>query len=91
VIAGLRAREAELRTTPHAVHPRVLVLEWTDPPMSGGHWTPGLVELAGGAPLLAHPGANSQTLTWRQSRRPIRRGHRRPVRLRSRPRNDGRR
>jgi iron complex transport system substrate-binding protein len=42
----------------------VLILEWTDPPMSGGHWTPGLVELAGGIPLLAHPGANSQTLTW---------------------------
>ncbi|MGZ3547681.1 MAG: ABC transporter substrate-binding protein [Vulcanimicrobiaceae bacterium] len=44
--------------------PRALVLEWTDPPMSGGHWTPGLVELAGGIPVLAHPGANSQTLAW---------------------------
>lgn len=32
--------------------------------MSGGHWTPGLVELAGGIPLLANPGANSQTLSW---------------------------
>jgi iron complex transport system substrate-binding protein len=32
--------------------------------MSGGHWTPGLVELAGGVPLLANPGANSQTLSW---------------------------
>lgn len=32
--------------------------------MSGGHWTPGLVELAGGIPLLANPGANSQTLQW---------------------------
>jgi iron complex transport system substrate-binding protein len=40
------------------------VLEWTDPPMSGGHWTPGLVELAGGTPVLAHPGENSRTLTW---------------------------
>lgn len=64
VVTGLRAREAVLRNTPHATRPRVLVLEWTDPPMSGGHWTPGLVELAGGVPLLAHPGANSQTLTW---------------------------
>jgi len=64
LLAGLRAREAVLRNTPHAVNPRVLILEWTDPPMSGGHWTPGLVELAGGMPLLAHPGANSQTLTW---------------------------
>jgi iron complex transport system substrate-binding protein len=39
-------------------------LEWTDPPMSGGHWTPGLVELAGGEPVLANPGANSQVLAW---------------------------
>lgn len=64
VIAGLRAREAVLRNTPRPDKPRALILEWTDPPMSGGHWTPGLVELAGGIPLLAHPGANSQTLQW---------------------------
>ena len=44
--------------------PRVLVLEWTDPPMSGGHWTPGLVELAGGVPVLGNPGQNSRVLTW---------------------------
>jgi iron complex transport system substrate-binding protein len=43
---------------------RTLVLEWTDPPMSAGHWIPELVELAGGAPILAHPGANSQRLEW---------------------------
>jgi iron complex transport system substrate-binding protein len=64
VVAGLRAREAVLRNTPRATKPRALILEWTDPPMSGGHWTPGLVELAGGIPLLANPGANSQTLEW---------------------------
>jgi iron complex transport system substrate-binding protein len=32
--------------------------------MSGGHWTPGLVELAGGEPILADPGANSRVLDW---------------------------
>jgi iron complex transport system substrate-binding protein len=64
VVAALRAREAVLRNTVRDVRPRALILEWTDPPMSGGHWTPGLVELAGGIPLLAHPGANSQTLEW---------------------------
>jgi iron complex transport system substrate-binding protein len=52
------------RRTDRAVRPRVLVLEWTDPPMSGGHWTPELVEYAGGTPILAHPHANSQTLEW---------------------------
>jgi len=65
VVAGLRARADRLAA--HVAgrpRPRALVLEWTDPPMSGGHWTPGLVELAGGEALLANPGANSQTLAW---------------------------
>jgi iron complex transport system substrate-binding protein len=65
LIAGLRVRVDALaaRVRP-APLPRVLVLEWTDPPMSGGHWTPGLVELAGGEPILANPGANSRVLDW---------------------------
>jgi len=58
-IDALRARSAA-----RTARPRTLVLEWTDPPMSGGHWTPGLVELAGGEPVLGHPGANSQALGW---------------------------
>ncbi|MDP9017435.1 MAG: cobalamin-binding protein [Candidatus Eremiobacteraeota bacterium] len=45
-------------------HPRTLVLEWTDPPMSGGHWTPGLVEMAGGLPVLCNPGKNSAVVSW---------------------------
>lgn len=65
LVASLRERVDRLRAAaPLRERPRVLVLEWTDPPMSGGHWTPGLVELAGGEPVLGHPGANSQTLAW---------------------------
>lgn len=66
LIAALRRRLDELRSrSAHSqVRPRTLVLEWTDPPMSGGHWTPELVELAGGTPILANPGANSQRLEW---------------------------
>jgi iron complex transport system substrate-binding protein len=65
LIASLRLRENALRERERpSPRPRTLVLEWTDPPMSGGHWTPGLVELAGGEAILAHPGANSQTLAW---------------------------
>jgi iron complex transport system substrate-binding protein len=65
LVAQLRDREGALRalTAPRS-RPATLVLEWTDPPMSGGHWTPGLVELAGGRALLAHPGADSQRLEW---------------------------
>lgn len=65
LLVGLREREAALRArAPLAGPPRTLVLEWTDPPMSGGHWTPGLVELAGGIPVLANPGANSSVISW---------------------------
>ena len=65
LLARLRARVAALRerVSSHS-RKRVLVLEWTDPPMSAGHWTPELVELAGGEPLLANPGANSRVVEW---------------------------
>ncbi|HTU68737.1 MAG TPA: cobalamin-binding protein [Candidatus Baltobacteraceae bacterium] len=66
LVDALRTRVDALRerTGTRAPRPRVLVLEWTDPPMSGGHWTPGLVELAGAQPVLGNPGANSQVLEW---------------------------
>lgn len=67
LVSSLREREQRLRDrTARLPKPRTLVLEWTDPPMSGGHWTPGLVEIAGGTPVLANPGANSQVIAWEQ-------------------------
>jgi iron complex transport system substrate-binding protein len=57
-VAALKSRRTQRDTA------RTLVLEWTDPPMSAGHWIPELVELAGGRPVLANPGANSQRLEW---------------------------
>jgi iron complex transport system substrate-binding protein len=65
LVSVLRSRAAQLAASVAGLpRPRTLVLEWTDPPMSGGHWTPGLVELAGGEPILSNPGANSQVLSW---------------------------
>jgi len=43
---------------------RTLALEWTDPPMSAGHWIPELIDIAGGVPILANPRRNSQRLEW---------------------------
>ena len=70
VVEKLRARvDALKRETQHIAHrQRTLVLEWADPPMSAGHWIPGIVEIAGGEPILAHPGASSQRLDWRNIR-----------------------
>jgi iron complex transport system substrate-binding protein len=63
--ADLRKRASAVREWTRTLpRPRTLVLEWTDPPMGPGHWTPELVEDAGGAPVLASPGANSKALTW---------------------------
>lgn len=64
LIDSLRCREKVLRKQMRTNRPRTLVLEWTDPPMSGGHWTPGLVEIAGGTPVLCNAGANSKVVAW---------------------------
>lgn len=48
--------------------PRVLFLEWTDPPFAPGHWIPEMIEIAGGFPLLATPGEKSRRVTWEQAR-----------------------
>lgn len=44
--------------------PRVLVLEWTDPPFAPGHWIPEMVEAAGGEAVLGSPGQESFRITW---------------------------
>jgi len=65
LVAELEARLAALDAhVAGKARPRTLVLEWTDPPMSAGHWTPELVQRAGGTALLGHPGANSQVIAW---------------------------
>lgn len=44
--------------------PRVLVLEWLDPPYVAGHWVPELVELAGGKDVAGMPGEPSRPRPW---------------------------
>jgi len=46
--------------------PRVAALEWLDPVYVAGHWTPQLIELAGGEDVLGLPGEPSQTVSWAQ-------------------------
>lgn len=46
--------------------PRVLALEWLDPPFAGGHWVPEMIERAGGTDAIARPGDHSTRLTWEQ-------------------------
>jgi iron complex transport system substrate-binding protein len=46
--------------------PRVAALEWLDPVFVAGHWTPQLIELAGGEDVLGLAGEPSETVTWEQ-------------------------
>jgi iron complex transport system substrate-binding protein len=44
--------------------PRVAALEWLDPVYVAGHWTPQLIELAGGEDVLGLTGEPSRTASW---------------------------
>ncbi len=49
-----------------APRPRVLCLEWFDPPYVAGHWVPEMVRLAGGQDVLGREGEGSARVTWQQ-------------------------
>ncbi len=49
-----------------AVRPRVLALEWLDPPFVGGHWVPEMIEIAGGTDALGSAGEKSRTAEWEE-------------------------
>ncbi|HXH63788.1 MAG TPA: BtuF-related (seleno)protein, partial [Gemmatimonadales bacterium] len=49
-------------------HPRVLVLEWTDPPYVAGHWVPELIAAAGGVDIGSRAGARSVARPWPELR-----------------------
>ena len=47
-----------------ARRPRVAAIEWFDPVFVAGHWTPQLIELAGGEDVLGFAGEHSEESTW---------------------------
>jgi iron complex transport system substrate-binding protein len=65
--AGLRYRLRRISARPASPlpqRPRVLVLEWLDPPYVAGHWVPELVGLAGGEDVGSAPGEPSRPRPW---------------------------
>jgi iron complex transport system substrate-binding protein len=46
----------------------VAALEWLDPVFVAGHWTPQLIEYAGGHDVLGLPGEHSEQRTWEEVR-----------------------
>lgn len=58
--------EQVVRRVAHRRRPRVVLLEWTDPPFAPGHWIPEMIDLAGGESVLGTAGAKSVRTTWEE-------------------------
>ncbi|HEX6229499.1 MAG TPA: cobalamin-binding protein [Solirubrobacterales bacterium] len=63
--AELEGRLALVRTAvAGASLPRVIALEWLDPPFVGGHWIPEMISIAGGEDIAGPPGLKSPEVSW---------------------------
>jgi iron complex transport system substrate-binding protein len=66
---AMRERIAKVRETAKRVPAvSVFALEWADPPFSGGHWVPDMIEAAGGVPVLSAKGEPSREVAWHEVR-----------------------
>jgi iron complex transport system substrate-binding protein len=65
LIARQRARVDAVRVAVRkAEKVPTTAIEWFDPVFIAGHWTPQIVELAGGIDVLGFPGERSEQTTW---------------------------
>jgi iron complex transport system substrate-binding protein len=65
LIADVAARIDRVKLAVRAQpRPRVAAIEWLEPVFVAGHWTPQLIELAGGEDVLGLPGEPSQVISW---------------------------
>lgn len=61
VIQALRERMAKIRP---ATSTTVACIEWIEPLMAAGNWTPELIAMAGGIDVFGKPGIHSPWITW---------------------------
>jgi iron complex transport system substrate-binding protein len=45
---------------------KLAFIEWVEPPMSGGHWMPELIDIAGGTSVFGSTGEPSPWITWKE-------------------------
>jgi iron complex transport system substrate-binding protein len=64
LVANLEQKIAQVRKNQIESRPRVLCLEWLDPPFAAGHWVPEMVELAGGIDVLGRAGEPGAQVSW---------------------------
>lgn len=61
-----RLADLAAKTATFGTRPRVAVLEWLDPLMGAGNWTPELVAYAGGEPVFGEIGQHTPWITWEE-------------------------
>lgn len=68
IVANLQARVDAVATRNQVLTdwPRVVLLEWIDPPFCSGHWSPELVRIAGGVDGIGREGERSRTTAWEE-------------------------
>ena len=59
-------RDVEQRRANLPSKPKVAFLEWIDPPFNAGHWTPEIIELAGGIDCLGNKHQPSRTISYEE-------------------------
>ncbi len=65
LVAELQRRMAAIEcAVAGALRPRVICLEWLDPPFAAGHWLPEMVVCAGGIDVLGRAGQPGFRLSW---------------------------
>ena len=65
LVSKLQARLDRIRDgVAGAPRPRVVALEWLDPPYAGGHWVPEMIDLAGGRSVVGEPARDSRAVSW---------------------------
>jgi len=61
-----RLTDLAVKTSAFGTKPGVAVLEWLDPLMGAGNWTPELVAYAGGENIFGEIGQHTPWLTWEE-------------------------
>jgi iron complex transport system substrate-binding protein len=65
LVTRQRARIDAVRRAVKGAEPvSVAAIEWLDPVFVAGHWTPQIIELAGGTDVLGFAGEHSEQSTW---------------------------
>ena len=62
----MRVHRVRERLANIGIRPRCFLMEWVDPPFCSGHWSPELVEIAGGYDPLGQKHQTSKQISWRE-------------------------